>query len=267
MAYGVAEARAAARPRPEVPRETMSTPSSYFASMFALDLGETAATFVCIGAAFILGGAIGLERQIRQRNAGLRTVVLVAVGAAAFTHLGARLMGAEGETRIIAYVVSGIGFLGAGVIMKEGAQVRGLNTAATLWSAAAVGAFAGGGLLAEAAIVTLFVLGGNTLLRPLVDYVNRRPINPRETEALYRVHVICAPGMVAEARDQLYEELERHHYPVREIEVISDGEDLVELAAVLVPTTANHADLDAITDHLAQRHNLESATWTVSATS
>lgn len=236
-------------------------------SMFALDLKATLVTLICVGAAFVLGGLIGLERQIRQRNAGMRTVVLVAVGSAAFVHLGGRIFGAEGQTRIIAYVVSGIGFLGAGVIMKEGVQVRELNTAATLWGSAAVGAFAGGGLLAEAAVVTAFVLGGNTLLRPLVDYINRRPIKAEETEALYRVHVLCPPAAVTEARDLLYEELERHHYPVREIEMLSEGEDVVELAAVLVPTTANPADLDAITEHLAQRHDLISATWTVSTTS
>jgi len=224
-------------------------------------------TIVCLAVAFLLGCLIGLERQIRQRNAGLRTVVLVTVGAAAFVNLGGRLFGAEGETRIIAYVVSGIGFLGAGVIMKEGAQVRGLNTAATLWSSAAVGAFAGGGLLAESAVVTAFVLSGNTLLRPMVDYINRRPILPGETEALYRVHVICAPADVSEARDLLYEELERHHYPVRDIEVLSEGEELVELAAVLVPTTANPQDLDAITAHLGRHQDIDSATWTVSTTS
>lgn len=235
--------------------------------LFHTDPSADLATIICLGAAFVLGCLIGLERQIRQRNAGLRTVVLVSVGAAAFAHLGGRVYGAEGQTRIIAYVVSGIGFLGAGVIMKEGAQVRGLNTAATLWSAAAVGAFAGSGLLVEAAAVTLFVLGGNTLLRPLVDYINRRPLNPRETEALYRVHVVCAPGEVSAARDLLYEELERHHYPIREIEVLSEGEDHVELAAALVPTTAHHADLDAITEHLGRHDNIESATWTESSTS
>jgi putative Mg2+ transporter-C (MgtC) family protein len=234
---------------------------------FDVDIAADLTTIFCLAAAFVLGGLIGVERQIRQRNAGLRTVVLVSVGAAAFVHLGGRIYGAEGQTRIIAYVVSGIGFLGAGVIMKEGAQVRGLNTAATLWSSAAVGAFAGSGLLVEATMVALFVLGGNTLLRPLVDYINRRPVNPEETEALYRVHVICAPGEVSAARDLLYEELERHHYPIREIEVLSESEDLVELAAALVPTTANHADMDAITDHLGRHDNIESATWTVSTTS
>jgi putative Mg2+ transporter-C (MgtC) family protein len=236
--------------------------------MFASpDYAAFLTTAARLGAAFGLGGLIGLERQIRQRNAGLRTMVLVSVGTAAFVHLGDRLMGAAGEANVTAYVVTGIGFLGAGVIMKEGAQVRGLNTAATLWSTAAVGAFAGAGLLGEAVAVAAFVLGGNTLLRPLVDYVNRRPIKPGETEALYQVHVTCAPAEAPSARDLLHDELERYHYPVRDVEVLSEGDEIVELAATLVPTTANADDLDAITSHLKQHPEIEDATWTVSTTS
>jgi putative Mg2+ transporter-C (MgtC) family protein len=217
--------------------------------------------------AFALGSLIGFERQWRQRSAGLRTNVLVAVGAAAFVDLGLRMAGSDGAVRVISYVVSGIGFLGAGVIMKEGAQVRGLNTAATLWSSAAVGAFAGTGQLAEATLVAIFILAGNTLLRPLVNYINRRPVTAAETEALYRVHVVCEPDAVSEARDLLFEELEKHHYPIREIETLSEGEDMVELAAILVPTSANPAELDAIAANLARRPKIASATWTVSTTS
>lgn len=221
-------------------------------------------TFIALATAFLLGGVIGLERQWRQRNAGLRTNVLVAVGAAAFVDLGGRMMGGEGFVRVIAYVVSGIGFLGAGVIMKEGAQVRGLNTAATLWATAAVGAFAGAGQVGEAGLVTFFVLAGNTLLRPLADFINRRPINPQSTEALYRVHVICEPDSISDARDLLFELLEGHDYPIREIETLSEGEGQVELAAVLVPTTADPKDLDAIVATLSASNAIESATWTVS---
>lgn len=228
------------------------------------DSATALGTVVSLGTAFVLGSIIGIERQLRQRNAGLRTLTLVAVGAAAFVHLGSRLLEAEGEIRIVAYVVSGIGFLGAGVIMKEGAQIRGLNTAATLWSTAAVGAFAGAGLLVESAIVAAFVLGSNTLLRPLVNAINRRPISAGETEALYQVHVLCTPEAVSVARDVLYEELERAHYPVREIKILSDGEDIVELAAALVPTSAQPEDLDAIIESLCRHDGIASATWTVS---
>jgi putative Mg2+ transporter-C (MgtC) family protein len=232
-----------------------------------LDSSPLLRTALALLTAFVLGGLIGLERQWRQRTAGLRTNVLVSVGAAAFVDLGMRVAGADGSVRVISYVVSGIGFLGAGVIMKEGAQVRGINTAATLWASAAVGAFAGSGEFGEAALVAIFVLAGNTALRPLANYINRRPISPTTTEAVYRVHVTCKPENVADARDLLFEELEQRNYPIRDIETLSEGEELIELAATLVPTTANPEELDAITRHLERHDSIDSATWTVSTES
>ncbi|MEP6965298.1 MAG: MgtC/SapB family protein, partial [Polaromonas sp.] len=134
-------------------------------------------TLISLTAAFVLGGLIGLERQYRQRTAGLRTNVLVALGATIFVDMASTLFGAEGAVRVVAYVVSGIGFLGAGVIMREEGNVRGLNTAATLWCSAAVGACTGAGLVIEAIMGTLFVLAANTLLRPIVDQINRQPLD------------------------------------------------------------------------------------------
>jgi putative Mg2+ transporter-C (MgtC) family protein len=223
-------------------------------------------TFLALATAFILGAAIGLERQLRQRNAGLRTNTLVAVGAAAFADLGLRLMGADGATRIISYVVSGIGFLGAGVILKDGTNIRGLNTAATLWCSAAVGTFAGSGFPAEAAAVTVFVLAGNTLLRPLVNWINRRPITPSTTEAEYRVHATCRPEHVSEVRDLLDAALDAANYPVREVETLSETEGQVELAAILVPNTAEDAELDAVVASLEKAPEILSATWSVETT-
>ena len=99
--------------------------------------------------AFVLGSLVGLERQYRQRTAGLRTNVLVAVGAALFVNLAQRIYdlhgGTYGVVHVVAYIVSGIGFLGAGVIMRESGNIRGINTAATLWGVAAVGAASGPG--------------------------------------------------------------------------------------------------------------------------
>jgi len=219
-------------------------------------------TFAALAVAFVLGTAIGFERQLRQRTAGLRTNVLVTVGAAAFSDLGMRLNGTEGATRIIAYIVSGIGFLGAGVILKDGASIRGLNTGATLWCSAAAGAFAGAGLPAEAAAVAAFILAGNTLLRPLVDWVNRRPIMEPIAEAHYEVLVTCNRDDVSDVRDLTDEALTRAHYPVREIEIESESEDKVELAAHLVPTAASAAELDAVTAELEKSPLVHSATWT-----
>src|SRR5947209_6866679 len=119
-----------------------------------------------------LGAAIGFERQYRARMAGLRTNALVAVGATLFVLLSAYGFnavpdsGSADPTRVAAQIVSGIGFLGAGVIMRDGLNVRGLNTAATLWCSAAVGALAGAGLFTPAIAGTIVVLAANTVLRP-----------------------------------------------------------------------------------------------------
>lgn len=216
--------------------------------------------------AFVLGTLIGLERQWRQRTAGLRTTVLVALGAAAFADLGARLAGMDGAARVVSYVVSGIGFLGAGVILKDGTTIRGLNTAATLWCSAAVGTMAGSRLPLEAATLAGFVLAGNTLLRPLVNWINRRPISADVTEAKYLVHVVCEPGDVSDVRDLVDAELTRAKYPVREV-VVDTGEKQVELTATLVPTTAKDAELDAVIVALERSALVQSATWSVEATS
>lgn len=182
-------------------------------------------TLLSLFVAFALGTAIGFERQWRQRTAGLRTNVLVAVGAAAFSDMGLRLTGHDGAVRIISYIVSGIGFLGAGVIVKDGAGIRGLNTAATLWCSAAVGAFAGAGLLAEAPVLAAFVLTGNTLPRPLVDWVNRHPITAQTTEAQYHVLAVGDREHVADIRDLLEETLARANYPIHDIDVLSENQD------------------------------------------
>jgi putative Mg2+ transporter-C (MgtC) family protein len=219
-------------------------------------------TLLTLGVAFILGTLIGAERQYRQRNAGLRTNALVALGAAAFVHLGIAINDRAGGTQIIAYVVSGIGFLGAGVIMKEGLHVRGLNTAATLWCSAAVGAFAGSGHLIEAILLTGFVLAGNTFLRPLVKLINRVPINVQATEATYQVRVTVDEESRDHVRDALVEKLEAASYPIRELDVNERSEEEVELIAVLTSTSVEPAELDAVTQELEKLEGVSYATWT-----
>jgi putative Mg2+ transporter-C (MgtC) family protein len=216
---------------------------------------------LCLAVAFALGTAIGAERQYRQRTAGLRTNVLVAVGAASFVDLALRLTGADGAVRVIAYVVSGIGFLGAGAIMKEGLNVRGLNTAATLWCSAAVGACAGSGLLAEAGLLTIFVLAGNTLLRPLVEAINRIPLDERHSEATYEVRVTVDPDVASNTREILVDHLERAHYPVASVESKAATEDTVDVVATLVATSVVPEELDAVAEHLEKQHGVTNAAW------
>lgn len=223
-------------------------------------------SFVSLAVAFVLGTAIGAERQLRQRSAGLRTVVLVCVGAAAFVDIGMRLWDAEGAVRIISYVVSGIGFLGAGVIMKEGANVRGLNTAATVWSAAAVGACAGVDRVAEAAMVAVFILAANTLLRPLVNFINRIPIDEGVAEAEYQVRVGVEDDHVDTVRDALSAKLKAAKYPVAKVTVIDRGDDMADVVATLVSTTAKGRDLDVVAQELRRLPGVRHAQWSASTT-
>lgn len=117
--------------------------------------------------AFCLGAGIGFERQWRKKNAGLRTNTLVCIGSAAFVLIAIRI-GGDAAGRITSYIVSGIGFLGGGVIMKDGLTVRGLNTAATLWCSAAIGALCALGYPLEALITVLFIVSTNIFLRPTI---------------------------------------------------------------------------------------------------
>lgn len=224
--------------------------------------------FIRLATAFVLGGMIGLERQVRQRTAGLRTNTLVAVGAAIFVSLGDRLFelhgGGQGAVTIVAYVVSGIGFLGAGAIMKEGANVTGLNTAATLWGSGAVGACAGSGLVAEAALAALFVLASNTLLRPVVNRINRRPVNEETSEATYTVYAICKREAQADVREKLVELLEQASYPVRDVDQHPFGQADAEIAAVLYATAVDADELDQAMAVLEAQPGVVQAFWSSS---
>lgn len=132
-----------------------------------------------VGLATLLGVAIGLERQWRSRMAGLQTMALVSMGSALFTVMGAYDFPVEGDrNRVTAQIVTGIGFLGAGVIIKSGMTVAGLNTAATLWATAAVGALCGVGMWREAVVGAVIIVAANGLLYPLAKWIDRRPQKP-----------------------------------------------------------------------------------------
>jgi putative Mg2+ transporter-C (MgtC) family protein len=236
------------------------------AFLHSLTFGDFLDSMVSLFAAFVLGALIGAERQYRQRGGGLRTHVLVAVGAATFVDIGQHLNGNAGATQVIAYVVSGVGFLGAGVIMKQGSNVWGLNTAATLWCSAAVGACAGADLAFEAIALTAFVLAGNTFLRPLVNAINRAPINQSATEAIYEVSLTTRADQLDEGRELLREKLESSSYPARDIKVSEREGGGIELTATLVGTAADPRELDAVVAELERNPLVEGASWSLRTT-
>lgn len=134
-------------------------------------------TFRLIAAMF-LGGAIGIEREFRSKDAGFRTHFLVALGSALFTVVSQYGFGIDlkDSSRVAAQVVSGIGFLGAGIIIFQKNMVRGLTTAAGLWVTAAIGLACGTGLFAIAAITTFLVLFGLESLHTFIPQLGRASV-------------------------------------------------------------------------------------------
>jgi putative Mg2+ transporter-C (MgtC) family protein len=156
-----------------------------------------------VALATALGVSIGLERQLNLHPAGLRTNALVSVGASLFVALTHLLGDVNSPSRIASYIVSGVGFLGGGAILKEGANVRGLTTAAGLWCSAAVGTMCGIGYGLHAVIGTSFVIGILICLRPFSRWVDRHRRQMVDVPAAYRLKVVCQVGEHATIRTVL----------------------------------------------------------------
>ena len=143
-----------------------------------MDLLEfTIRLLVALGAGMI----IGFERQMHQKRAGLRTHSLVALGSAVFVLISFEVTGESGgdATRIIGQVVTGIGFLGAGVILRQGLSVHGRTTAATIWCSSATGCLAAAGYFTETAICTFIIVFVNLALRSLDDKIESISLHKR----------------------------------------------------------------------------------------
>jgi putative Mg2+ transporter-C (MgtC) family protein len=217
-------------------------------------------------AALLLGGAIGLERQWRQRMTGLRTNGLVAVGSAMFVMMGGLIAGDGSQGRVASYVVSGIGFLGGGVILKDGFNIRGMNTAATLWCTAAVGTLAGLGRYDFAAMGTLGVLCANLVLRPVAFRINRAPVQKEEHEILYRLRCTCRTADEANIRTVLIQNVGRT--PLALIALHSLDDELlarVNVKAYLKTIGPKEEALEQIVTSLSLDPGVTAISWEVVA--
>jgi putative Mg2+ transporter-C (MgtC) family protein len=240
--------------------------TSLLAASSAVGIGVFAGRAVI---ALALGALVGLERQWRQRMAGLRTNALVALGAALFELLSvmllARLPGVD-PTRIAAYVISGIGFLGAGVILRDGVNVRGINTAATIWCSAAVGVLAGAGYIVQAVIAALLVSLAHLMLRPLARRIDRLPASEEsEVETVYRFRAVCRSDQEAHIRAQVVQALTRDEYVLRAVRSrnLGRGGGLVEVTAELNRFGRDDVALEAAVSRLSLEPGVTSVSWTV----
>ncbi|OBF89494.1 hypothetical protein A5791_16975 [Mycobacterium sp. 852002-51163_SCH5372311] len=207
------------------------------------------------------GALIGLERQWRARMAGLRTNALVATGATLFV-LYSVVTDDTSATRVASYVVSGIGFLGGGVILREGFNVRGLNTAATLWCSAAVGVLAASGHLLFALIATGAVVAIHLFGRPLgrlIDHDN----SVEEDEGLqpYQVQVICRPKSAKYARAHIVQHTASNDIILRGIHTGRADDDNLTLTAHLLMDGHTPARLERLVAELSLQPGVYAVHW------
>jgi putative Mg2+ transporter-C (MgtC) family protein len=217
-----------------------------------------------LGTALLVGAVIGFERQWRQRMAGLRTNALVSVGAAGFVVFSMSVAADSSPTRVAAQIVSGIGFLGAGVILREGLNITGLNTAATLWCSAMVGTFAGAGQLVASAIAAAFVLLTNLFLRPLVRLINRQPFGAVEVETRYSVELRCQGQQEAHTRALLLQAAASAGLGLRRLtsENLEDSPQ-VTVSALLVSPNRHDSALEQIIGRMSLEPFVTAAHWQV----
>lgn len=217
-----------------------------------------------LGLALFLGAIIGLERQWRQRMAGIRTNALVSAGAALFIMLAIMTPNDTSPTRVAAQIVTGIGFLGAGVIMRDGLNVRGLNTAATLWCVAAVGSLTGYGLYAHAVISAGIILAANIIFLPIERmFGNSIPYSPEHvpSECRFRLEIACSSERVSDTKALLIQFLNFEHLPVQLIETTKQTDS--EVVVIAIETTGGFGK-ETVLSHIAGRLGLEPAILSVS---
>lgn len=206
-----------------------------------------------LSGATVLGAIVGLERQWRQRMAGTRTNALVAAGASAFVMAG-----------VGPYVVSGVGFLGAGVIFKDAGNVRGLNTAATIWCSAGIGVLSGLDALPLAAILTIAILLTNIGLRPLANKLHPVLPSSENSDTLYEIVLTCRCTDETHLRALLLGSMT--HEPAT-LQAIHSNDDLGSGRTRLRAEISTHGRQNELIEKIASRLSIEpgitSMSWSV----
>lgn len=216
-------------------------------------------------AALLLGAVVGVERQWRQRMAGTRTNALVAAGASAFVMTGLLVSDdPSARGRIASYVVSGVGFLGAGVIFKDSANVRGLNTAATIWCSAAIGVLAGFGAPHLSLILAVAVIFTNTVLRPLAYRLH--PVLPEAAPELttYEVNLTCRSVDESHLRTLLLTTISQSVSVLQSIHSEDvEGTDRMRIRAELSAQGRRNDVLEQIVTRLSFEPSVSAVSWSI----
>ncbi len=213
-----------------------------------------------VGCGAGLGALVGLERQWRSSVAGLRTNTLVSLGAALFVSIEAST--GQPQFRITAQIVSGIGFIGGGAILREGFTIRGVNTAATLWCSAAIGSLCGIGRLGQAAAGTAFILAANIVLRPITYRLAEGKRWRAYEETHYSLTVKCNSSEELPVRQAIIGGADRQKLMMRSLRSGSDGpSSAVTVTGMLVSATRADAVVEAIVQEIKAKADIIAIEW------
>lgn len=203
-----------------------------------------------ISVALVLSFCIGLERQWRKRAVGLRTNVLVCLGSFLFVSMSFLTKGTTFDFKVAAQVVSGIGFLGAGVILKDGANIKGLNTAATLWCSAAIGVLCASGLLLEAATGTFFVLLANIGLRAITMSMIKREL--KKEKQPYNLNIVCVKEKEMILRTMLIQNINDEKLLLDNLDTVSKDDKV----SINIHLKIDNADISSL-ERIVTRFTME----------
>lgn len=211
--------------------------------------------------ALALGSLIGLERQWHRRLIDLKTNALVCLGACLFMSTTYSGDGGTDPIRVAAQIVVGVGFIGGGLLFREGTHTRGINTAATLWCSAAIGTLCGMGRLLEATLATLLLVAANTALRRVAHRLQlRMGINDNLTEQL-SFEITCRTEQSDALRADLIQELLRQGGEIRGVSVAPSASGQVLISAVAAFESANiQQEIEAVAE-FARRQGAGSCSW------
>jgi putative Mg2+ transporter-C (MgtC) family protein len=213
--------------------------------------------------ALILGATIGLEREWHKRIADIRTNVLVAIGATAFIVSAGLFPYDNSPTRMASQIVSGIGFLAAGVIIRNGFNVTGLNTAATIWCSAAVGVFCGVGYYIGALILTLFVILTNYGLRHFLNTLSPQILPHIPKEKIYHIEIICKKSQNLQMRATLIKVLRDEKFELKKMDKILVERELVKFTVVIGSQEYKEDAHQEVVNLLSLEDGIKSISWTV----
>ncbi len=208
----------------------------------------------CLIICFLLSFLIGIERQYRRRIIGLRTTILVSIGAFLFVNFSFSV-GAQDISRIASQVVTGIGFLGAGVILKDGKKVRGLTTAATLWCDAAIGILCAGSAIKEAILGTIIILFSNIILRYVNIFINKLSSN-KNLIYNYRLHIKCISKDANNLKSELNDFFLKNRIEIKNF-TIKEQVKITSFSFNIIITKENIINLQQVLDRIYSKYKLD----------